>query len=223
MSANEYKAAIAKTAKARLTPLGAFEHGSGTWLIDHGYWLAVAGFQLKRPPNAMFLNMGAHWLWSHSGPGFSLDYGAGSLTRTRIDGAFSFEGNDDPHTIASRITSAAATEFDLIAAMFPSVSHVSEVLLDAKGLGPGFSWSALHAGIATALAGDFRIAKELLDRPSLSVNETIPWQLELAKTASQLGELTATPTVFKERITQAVIDARAKLKLPEMPINFFSA
>jgi hypothetical protein len=156
---------IAAAARRALHTLGFRRMGqSRLWLGDHGWWLAVVEFQPSGFQKGSYLNIAAHWLWSHNGY-ISFDLAFGAEGGSRVAEFEAYISDEQFQSAAERLAALAAQEVRELAQRLPSVVEAADLLIRRESaLSPPSkgSWTAYHAGVAAGLADRPREAEAML-------------------------------------------------------------
>ena len=206
---------IAVAAKRTLHPLGLQRKGqSRLWLGDHAWWLAVVEFQPSGFRKGSYLNVAAHWLWSHGGY-ISFDLGCEAEWGSRVAEFEAYISEEQFQSAADSLAARAAQEVQQLAQSIPSVAAAADLLMRRESdLSPSSrgSWTAYHAGVAAGLADRPHEAEAMLrsvrdDRVKGAVERFI----EVLPDAGR----------FKAVASSLVASQRTALRLPEAnPVVF---
>lgn len=191
-------------ARAQLGPLGLRQKGrSRTWLDDRRWHVIVVEFQPSSWSKGSYLNVGAHFLWSHSGH-ISFDLG-----HRLNDGFAGFESESQFAPEADRLATAAASEVVRLRAALSNVNDVRALVT-----GP-LLWSVYHRAIALGLSGSKQEASrafDLLAKPA----EPGPWHAAYGARCTELHSLLGDPMAFRSAVVRLINQQRLALRLPEI-------
>jgi hypothetical protein len=205
---------INQAAREVLSPLGIIQKGrSRLWLDDHGWWLALIGFQPSSWSRGTYLNVGVHWLW-YGVSYFSYDLG------NRVEEFTPFQTESQFEQESHRIVDHAVTEVMRYRRLCQSIHAIAKVLAKKSNLG---GWHLYHAGIACGLAGRMHDAQGFLRK--LIAEESViqtdegsivnDWHIQLRERASNLLTSLSTSDVFQAKINEIIINSREVLGLKQ--------
>ena len=188
------------------------------WRFDHGWWLINVEFQPSNFSVGSYLNVGLQHLWVVRDWG-SFSYGS----RTMIEGHGHFVDLVDEEVIVQEranaiAISAAAAAQPWLRMLDGDVKHLRWLTKQDGG-----GWDELDAGIASALLGKGRAARDTLLRLRDRLDQAIEWQRDLSVDCNSLVELTHRPVEFRAHVLDRVAQTRLLQKLPEWDPATFSA
>ena len=181
---NEAKRAVAAAVRPILAPLGLKQKGhSRHWIGDQRYWLALVEFE----PDGAHAKVGAQFLWSAESH-LVFDHGR------RIEAA-----------TAEALARQAAGEIVTLRQTFASVADIARHFSEAAD---GGDWPLFHRAVATALAGDTTLARDLFARLAAKPAAS-DWQKKLHADASDLARHLPDAPAFRAAIAETINRARA--------------
>ncbi|MGW4461646.1 hypothetical protein [Micromonospora sp. NPDC004704] len=222
---------IASAAREGLAPLGLRRlDRSRTWYDDRGWWVIHVEFQSSRRAGT-YLNIGAMWLWVDKN---FWTFDEGDRLYWRNDGSFTYDppyggsgwlqfldflrveqfSRDLPSLV--QIAARRVTE---LRAQFPDPGSVVTHLASRRTRRAESEWwHDYNTGAAAGLCRDTATARRSFDsiRPD---HLEVDWVHDLARTASELGDLASDPDALQERILATIHATRQRLKLPPSVIT----
>jgi hypothetical protein len=197
---------IRDAARRTLAPLGLRQRGrSRTWVDDHGWWLIVVEFQPSSWARGTYLNVGAMWLWR------AIDHLA-----------FEFGGRVGEFLDVDGSTDIAA-EIDRVASEVRRLRKALATPLDASrelARKPGAAgWDFLHAATAACVAGQSDMAQRILARVETPKPGAPEWQRRFWQEVSRLQAELGDPVALNVRLSAAIKQTRAVLKLPDCDVS----
>src|SRR5262249_45883212 len=121
---------------------------------------------------------------------------------------------DDENQFASAtrgVATVAAQRVTELRELFTDVRSTAQAL-QKHAMTDDQGWPSYHAGVAAGLAGDAATARTRLSNVAAG-QPTTPWEEELIAQARDLSELLDDHPAFMDRITNTVVQTRARLKL----------
>lgn len=198
---------ITTAARTHLSPFGCTQQGrSRTWLLDRTWFVSVVEFQPSSFGKGLFLNVGAHFLWTQDDD-LSFDLGH------RVEGFVEYETDEQFAEVADQYARRALEELKALDARLPSPGAASAVLPKSTG---GILGVRKDRAISHFLGGETPTAKGLLN--SLA---TRPSTHEIDKAfcaycADLLARLEE-PERFRLHLATLINARRAALGLPACP------
>ena len=192
---------LTTAARASLPRLGFWQKGrSRVWLADRGFWLSVVEFQPSGFGKGSYLNVAAHWLWSHTPNSLSFDY-------TIMSGKpwIPFENVAQFETGVAELVERAVEESKALKSKIIDVQAVASLLVehhdtyDSAGCAGG--WPAFNAAVAAGVVGDMANARSLFDKANESIGA---WRADMQALIIPYGDALRDAATFETFITQRI-------------------
>jgi hypothetical protein len=130
----------------------------------------------------------------------------------RVGGFLDAATSTDVATAIDQIADCAADEVQRIRKALATPFNMARELAANPGAG---GWDSLHAAIAAAVAGQLDFARQVLARVEQPGPDAPEWQARFWQEVLQLRSELDNPTALETRLSAAVRESRAVLKLPE--------
>lgn len=201
--------------------MGVVQRGrSRLWFDDQGWWVCLIEFQPSSWTRGSYLNVGVQWLWDTAWTSLGAFMYAGLCTpdvRVSLPGHGEFveyETDEQFAPLATILVTAAAKRVQHFRGHLPSIGAAASGLDKLRHPGRG-----LDAGIALALAGEAKAARERLagylawHQSEADPEQSIDWQETEAERARSLLDLVDDLASFREQLRNDVNDVRTAIGL----------